>query len=49
MKEETKMKAEFKTTTMKLGTAIHRYSLKTSALFQAYLSWNTYSKKPCQT
>lgn len=35
------MKGELKKTIMKLGTAVDKYSLKMSVLFQAYLSWNT--------
>lgn len=46
MREKTIMKGELKKTIMKLGTAVDKYSLKMSVLFQAYLSWNTYSNRP---
>lgn len=46
MREETIMKGELNMTIMKFGTAMDKYLLKMSALFQVYLSWNTYSDRP---
>lgn len=49
VKEETVTKGVLKKTIMKFGTARDKYSLKMSALFQASLSWNTYSNRSYQS